>query len=89
MHGCLAFDIARLVDFGASPARALRAATVDGARVCGLDDRGTLAAGRRADLVAVRGNPLEDIHAVASPVFVMKGGRTVVAPPGDIFGGIR
>ena len=81
MHGCLAFDIARLVDFGASPARALRAATVDGAAVCGLGDRGALTPGRRADLVAVRGNPLDDIHAVASPAFVMKKGRTVVAPP--------
>jgi imidazolonepropionase-like amidohydrolase len=82
MHGCLAFDIARLVDFGASPARALRAATLDGAAVCGLEDRGALKPGLRADLVAVRGNPIEDIHAVASPAFVMKGGRTIVAPPG-------
>jgi imidazolonepropionase-like amidohydrolase len=81
MHGCLAFDIARLVDFGASPARALRAATIDGAAVCGLTDRGALKPGLRADLVAVRGNPIEAIHAVASPVFVMKGGRTIAAPP--------
>jgi imidazolonepropionase-like amidohydrolase len=87
MHGCLAFDIARLVDFGASTARALRAATVDGAVVCGLDDRGTLTPGRRADLVAFRGNPLEDIHAITSPVFVMTNGRTIVAPPADRFGG--
>jgi imidazolonepropionase-like amidohydrolase len=83
MHGCLAFDIARLVDFGASTARALRAATIDGAAVCGLEDRGALKAGLRADLLAVRGNPIEDIHAVASPAFVMKAGRTIVAPPAD------
>ncbi len=81
MHGCLAFDIARLVDFGASHARALRAGTIDGAAVCGLQDRGALKPGLRADLVAVRGNPIEAIHAVASPAFVMKGGRTIVAPP--------
>lgn len=89
MHGCLAFDIARLVDFGASRARALRAATAEGAVVCGLDDRGTLTPGRRADLVACRGNPLEDIYAIASPVFVMKKGRTIVAPPADESGGSR
>jgi imidazolonepropionase-like amidohydrolase len=77
MHGCLAFDIARLVELGASPARALRAATVDGARVCGLSDRGSIAPGMRADLVAVLGNPLDDIRALAAPVLVMKTGRVV------------
>jgi imidazolonepropionase-like amidohydrolase len=69
MHGCLAFDIARLV--------ALGAATIDGARVCGLTDRGSIAPGMRADLVAVLGNPLDDIRAVAAPVLVMKNGRIV------------
>jgi imidazolonepropionase-like amidohydrolase len=74
MHGCLAFDVARLVDYGATPARALRAATIDGARVCGLDDRGAIASGFRADLVAVLGNPLSDIRALTAPVMVMKSG---------------
>jgi imidazolonepropionase-like amidohydrolase len=77
MHGCMAFDITRLVELGASTARALRAATIDGARVCGLTDRGSIAPGQRADLVAVLGNPLEDIRAVSAPVFVMKAGRVV------------
>ncbi len=77
MHGCLAFDLARLVELGASPARALRAATCDGARLCGLNDRGTIAAGLRADFVAVLGNPLDDIRAMAAPVFVMKAGHIV------------
>lgn len=81
MHGLIAFDVARLVDFGASPATALRAATQGGAATCGLSDRGVLRAGLRADLVAVRGNPLQDIHAVAAPVLVMKAGRIVHAPP--------
>jgi imidazolonepropionase-like amidohydrolase len=77
MHGCLAFDLARLVELGASPARALRAATSDGARVCGLSDRGSIAPGLRADFVGVLGNPLDDIRAMAAPVFVMKAGRVV------------
>jgi imidazolonepropionase-like amidohydrolase len=77
MHGCLAFDLARLVELGASPARALRAATSDGARVCGLSDRGSIAPGLRADFVAVLGNPLDDIRAMGAPVFVMKSGKVV------------
>jgi len=77
MHGCLAHDVARLVEFGATPARALRAVTSEAAEVCRLADRGTIAAGRRADLIAVRGNPLEDVRALAGPVMVMKAGRVV------------
>jgi imidazolonepropionase-like amidohydrolase len=77
MHGRLAFDIARLVEFGATPARALRAATSDAAAVCGFNDRGAIAPGLRADLVAVAGNPLQDIRMMACPVFVMKGGVVV------------
>lgn len=77
MHGCLAFDIARLVEMGATPARALRAATADGARVCGLADRGQIAPGLRADLIAVLGDPLTDIRAMSSPVLVMKEGAIV------------
>lgn len=86
MHGCLAFDIARLVELGASPARALRAATIDGAGVCGLADRGSIAPGLRADLVAMLGNPLQDIRAMSAPVMVMKGGRIVhrVASDGEL-----
>jgi imidazolonepropionase-like amidohydrolase len=77
MHGCLAFDIARLAAFGASPGRAIRAATFDAAVVCGLSDRGTLAPGMRADVVGVLGNPLDDIRALSRPVFVMKAGAIV------------
>jgi len=77
MHGCLAFDIQRLTEFGATPARALRAATSGGAGICGLTDRGTLAPGMRADLVAVLGDPLKNIRVVGSPVLVIKAGRIV------------
>jgi imidazolonepropionase-like amidohydrolase len=77
MHGCLACDLARLVELGATAARALRAATIGGADVCGLPDRGAIAPGLRADLVAVLGDPLSDIRALASPVLVMKAGSIV------------
>ena len=77
MHGCLAFDIGRLTAFGASPARALRAATVDAAAVCDRSDRGAIAPGLRADVVGVIGNPLADIRVMSRPVFVMKAGAIV------------
>jgi imidazolonepropionase-like amidohydrolase len=77
MHGCLAFDIARLAEYGATAARALRAATIDGARVCGLSNRGIIACGMRADLIAVVGDPLADLRMMSRPVFVMKAGAVV------------
>ena len=75
MHGALAFDVARLTELGATPARALRAATTGGAAVCGLSDRGALAPGMRADVIAVLGNPLDDIRCLGNPVLVMTAGR--------------
>ena len=41
----------------------------------GVDDRGVLAAGKLADIVAVAGNPLEDIRVTENVRFVMKGGQ--------------
>jgi imidazolonepropionase-like amidohydrolase len=77
MHGCLAFDLAKLVEYGATPVEALTAATAIGAEVCGLADRGRLAAGLRADLVIVRGDPVADIARVADPLCVVIGGRVL------------
>jgi imidazolonepropionase-like amidohydrolase len=77
MHGLLAFDIAKLAEFGATHLQALRAATVTGAEVCGLADRGSLAAGLRADVIAVRGNPLENIRSLEDPILVVTNGRVV------------
>jgi imidazolonepropionase-like amidohydrolase len=66
-----------------SPAAALRSATSVDAVLLGLDDRlGTIAAGKLADIIAVPGNPLEDIHVLERPTFVMKGG-VVVQRPGE------
>jgi imidazolonepropionase-like amidohydrolase len=56
-------ELELLVRCGVSPARALDAATTEPARVFGLADRGRLAAGQRADLVLVSGDPLADITA--------------------------
>lgn len=78
MHGRLAFDVATLVEWGASAREALAAATVGGAEACGLTDRGRLAPGLRADVVAVRGNPLDDITRLSAPILVVANGRRYV-----------
>ncbi len=55
-------ELALLVEAGLSPARALRAATSDAAAFMGERDLGTIAAGKRADVVLLDANPLVDIH---------------------------
>jgi len=74
-HGTNAKEFGYLVSRGMSPAAALRSATQVDAQLLGLADRlGTLEAGKLADIVAVPGNPLDDIHATEHVVFVMKDG---------------
>jgi imidazolonepropionase-like amidohydrolase len=58
-------ELGLLVDAGLSAVDALRSATVLPARYFGLSDRGVIAAGKRADLVLVDGDPLQDISAVS------------------------
>ena len=52
-------------------------ATVNGATLLGLSEQGTIEPGKYADIVAVNGDPLRDINAMAQVVFVMKGGEVV------------
>ncbi|TVP76208.1 MAG: amidohydrolase family protein [Gemmatimonadales bacterium] len=75
-HGTNADEFRLLVEAGMSPARALRSATLEAARLLGMEDElGTVEVGRIADLVAVPGNPLEDIELMKEVGFVMKDGR--------------
>ena len=74
-HGENAHEFAALVDRGMSPLEALRTSSLNAADLLGVDDRGVLAAGKLADIVAVAGNPLEDIRATENVRFVMKGGK--------------
>jgi imidazolonepropionase-like amidohydrolase len=68
--------IYRVRDAGEKPMDAVVSATSMAAESLGLGGRiGTVAAGFEADLVAVEGNPMEDITAVRRVVFVMKGGK--------------
>ncbi|HET8602040.1 MAG TPA: amidohydrolase family protein [Segeticoccus sp.] len=79
-HGILEFQA--MVAAGLSPARALRAATSVAAEMLAIDDIGVLRPGARADIVAMPGNPLDDIAATARVDFVMHSG-TVHRRPGD------
>lgn len=64
------------VEAGMTPLRALRAAMVEPARLLGEeDDLGGIAPGKYADLIGVTANPLEDIRALRTMNFVMKGGE--------------
>ncbi len=77
-HGLNAQEFASMVALGMSPAGALRSATSVDAVLLGIDDRlGTIAAGKLADIIAVPGNPLEDIRQTERVFFVMKEGQIV------------
>jgi imidazolonepropionase-like amidohydrolase len=75
-HGDNAQEFALMVRAGMSPAAAIRSATVDAADLIGRSDMvGTIAAGKDADIVAVRGDPLADVRLLENVQFVMKHGR--------------
>jgi imidazolonepropionase-like amidohydrolase len=59
------------------PIDAIRTATLNAADLLGVTDRGEIAAGKLADLIAVPGNPLNDVHVLEQVRFVMKGGVVV------------
>lgn len=77
-HGIREFQA--MVDAGTSPLRALRAATSMAAEMLGRTDIGVLRPGACADIVAMPGNPLEDITTTAHVEFVMRGGDVIARP---------
>ena len=70
-------EFAAMVTCGIAPARALRAAMSAGAELLRCDDIGVLSVGKAADIVAMPGDPIEDITATERVSFVMKGGTVV------------
>lgn len=79
-HGQNAQEFIYMVEAGIPAAYALQAATVHAAEVLGVDDQGVIEAGKRADIVAMPGNPLQDIEAVMDVDFVMKDGKVYKSP---------
>jgi imidazolonepropionase-like amidohydrolase len=82
-HGMNAMEFGLMTDLGMSPAAALLSGTRDSAKLLGIEaEVGTLEAGKVADVVAVPGNVLSDIHATEHPVFVMHLGHIVLQKAG-------
>jgi imidazolonepropionase-like amidohydrolase len=74
-HGHNARQLSRMVEFGMTPLQALQAATLNSAEALDRGDSiGVLAPGYLADVIAVQGNPLEDISLLESVHFVMRDG---------------
>ena len=86
-HGENAGEFALMVGLGMDPIAALRAATSSAADLIGLGDRiGAIEPGKLADLVAIPGDPTEDIGATEKVVFVMKGGQVIKSAVPDSAG---
>jgi imidazolonepropionase-like amidohydrolase len=73
-HGDNGKQFSRMVTFGMTPAQALQAATVNSAALLKQDDLGQIKAGFLADIIAVDGNPLDNISLMENVTFVMKDG---------------
>lgn len=74
-HGKNADGFLDLIDYGMSPAQAIKTATVNAAELLGVDDRGVIAVGKLAYIIAVDGNQLEDVSLLKDVSFVMKNGK--------------
>ncbi|TWI04956.1 imidazolonepropionase-like amidohydrolase [Luteimonas cucumeris] len=79
-HGDNAREFIYMVEAGMPAATALQAATIRAAEVLGVDDQGEIAAGKRADIIAVPGDPVADIGNVMAVDFVMKDGVVYKQP---------
>ena len=82
IHGRNGEEFALLVDqLGATPMEAILLATRNAADLIGIGDKaGSVATGKWADIIAVEGNPLDDVRRLEKVVFVMKGGEVAKRP---------
>lgn len=77
-HGQNARQFAYMVKYGLTPLQAIRAATLDAARVLGREEEiGSISAGKWADMIAVEGDPLGDVEKLRTIAAVMKGGVVI------------
>jgi imidazolonepropionase-like amidohydrolase len=79
-HGDNAREFAARVKHGETPLHAIRGATIVNAELFGTPDRGKVETGLLADLIAVKGNPLENVSLLEDVRFVMKGGVVYKLP---------
>jgi imidazolonepropionase-like amidohydrolase len=82
-HGLNARQFPIMVERGMTPMEAIQAATSVAAKFMGWSDRvGSIAAGRYGDVIAVKGDPLQDIRRLQDVAVVVKGGVVVREPGG-------
>lgn len=75
-HGLLYKELGFAVDGGSEALDAVKAITTNAAKMCGVEKRtGQLFPGLKADIIAVEGNPLEDVKVLEKVPFVMKSGK--------------
>ncbi|MBT0588092.1 Xaa-Pro dipeptidase [Alteromonas oceanisediminis] len=75
-HGDNAMQFARMVQFGMTPMQAIQAATINAAALLNQSETlGSISAGKHADIIAVKGDPLSDISLLESVGFVMQSGK--------------
>jgi imidazolonepropionase-like amidohydrolase len=74
-HGTSAREFVKMVEYGMKPIDAIRTATIRASELLRMEKQiGTIEPGKYADIIAVEGNPLDDIRALTRVTFVMKGG---------------
>jgi len=77
-HGLNAREFGSYVTLGMSPIQAIRTATLNASDLLGVSDKmGAIEVGKYGDLIAVDGNPLENIRLLEDVKFVMKGGQVI------------
>lgn len=80
-HGTSVREFNLMIEYGMKPIDAIRTATIRGAELLRMDKLiGTIEPGKFADVIAVEGNPLEDIRALGRVVYVMKAGQVYKSP---------
>jgi imidazolonepropionase-like amidohydrolase len=90
-HGSQGVEFKYMVQDGMTPMQAIQSATVTAAEMLGLrQDIGSIETGKYADIVAVSGDPLQDITELQRITFVMKGGMVIdTAPPSVRSGAVK
>ncbi|MBU3743500.1 MAG: amidohydrolase family protein, partial [Sediminibacterium sp.] len=78
-------DFSLMVSYGMTPLQAIQTATVHAADLLGIaQSAGAIQPGFRADIIAVKGNPLENIQLLEKVQFVMKNGKVYTSPASSV-----